>query len=72
MSYVRTVEHRALRSKLIRRWKPWDRSTGPKSQQGKETVARNATKHGNRSSKVLDELKVLGEFLRNCRERSQS
>lgn len=39
MSYVRTHEHRALRAELIRRWKPWERSTGPITQAGKERAA---------------------------------
>ena len=41
MSYVRTPEHRALRAELIRRWKPWEQSTGPKSDAGKAIVAMN-------------------------------
>ncbi len=44
MSYHRTPEHRALRAQLIKRWKPWEKSTGPKSPEGKATVAQNAYK----------------------------
>ncbi|MBK7416061.1 MAG: hypothetical protein IPJ38_14055 [Dechloromonas sp.] len=29
---------------LIRRWKPWEKSTGPKSTNGKATVSQNAFK----------------------------
>lgn len=39
MSYVRTPEHRSLRAELIRRWRPWEQSTGPKSPEGKEAAA---------------------------------
>ncbi len=46
MSYYRTPEHRRLRAELIRRWKPWEKSTGPKSPEGKAKVSRNADKGG--------------------------
>ena len=39
MSYYRTPEHRAMRAELIRRWKPWEKSTGPKSPEGKQRAA---------------------------------
>ncbi len=42
MSYVRTPEHKALRAELIRRWKPWEKSTGPKTSKGKSVVAQNS------------------------------
>ena len=46
MSYYRTAEHRKLRAALIRRWKPWEKSTGQKSEAGKAKAARNAYKGG--------------------------
>ena len=46
MSYYRTPEHRKLRAALIRRWKPWEKSTGPKSTEGKVRSAQNAYKGG--------------------------
>ena len=48
MSYYRTPEHRALRAKIIHRWKPWEKSTGPKSQEGKKKVSKNGYKGGER------------------------
>jgi hypothetical protein len=39
MSYIRTPEHRAIKAALIRNWKPWERSTGPKSPEGKQSSA---------------------------------
>ena len=39
MSYYRTPEHRAMRAELIRRWKPWEKSTGPKSPEGKARIS---------------------------------
>lgn len=57
MSYVRTPEHKALRAELIRRWKPWEKSTGPKSEEGKAKVARNADK--GRARQMLRELRQV-------------
>ena len=31
---------------MIRQWKPWEKSTGPKTSEGKSIVARNAYKGG--------------------------
>lgn len=40
MSYYRTPEHRAPRAELIRRWKPWEQSTGSQTPEGKARSAR--------------------------------
>lgn len=37
---------RAWQSALIRNWKPWEQSTGPKSAEGKAVLSRNAYKGG--------------------------
>ena len=42
MRYFRTPEHRRLRAELIRKWRPWEKSTGPTTPEGKATVSRNA------------------------------
>src|SRR6266516_3609864 len=39
-----TPDRRARQRELIQRWKPWERSTGPKTAEGKARVARNAYK----------------------------
>ena len=57
MSYYRTPEHRRLRAELIRRWRPWEHSTGPKTQEGKAKVSRNAFKGGTRA--MLRELRRI-------------
>ncbi len=49
MSYVRTPEHRRRRAELIRRWKPWEKSTGPRTPQGKASSSMNAWKGGPRA-----------------------
>ena len=46
MSYVRTAEHRAMRSEMIHRWKPWLKSTGAKTEEGKAVSSMNAYKGG--------------------------
>jgi len=46
MSYYRTPEHRKRQSELIRRLKPWEKSTGPRSEEGKAVVSQNAFKGG--------------------------
>ena len=46
MSYVRTAEHRQMRSEMIHRWKPWLKSTGAKTEVGKAVSSMNAYKGG--------------------------
>ena len=49
-----TLERRAKQAERIREWRPWERSSGPKTETGKAVVARNAWKGGTRQ--VLREL----------------
>ena len=62
MSYVRTPEHRRLRAALIRKWRPWEKSTGPKTPEGKAKVSRNAYKGGTRAL-----LRALAQLLKVAR-----
>jgi hypothetical protein len=48
MSYCRTPEHQAMRAEMIRRWKPWGKSPGPKSPDGKVRSAMRGHKGGQR------------------------
>ena len=57
MSYYRTAEHRALRAELIHRWKPWERSTGTKTEAGKARSAMRGYKGGERQ--VLRQLRQV-------------
>jgi hypothetical protein len=41
-----TPERRARQEELIRNWKPWERSTGPRTVKGKVRVSRNAYRGG--------------------------
>jgi hypothetical protein len=43
-----TTERRAKQSQAIRQWKPWAKSTGAKTPEGKAVVSRNAFKGGHR------------------------
>ena len=51
-----TPERRARQAALIRNWKPWEHSTGPRSPEGKAKAARNADKGGTRQ--LLRELRA--------------
>ena len=63
ISYIRTPKHRALRAELIKKWKPWEKSTGPRSKAGKAASAMRGYKGGTRG--MLRELsKVLREQAR--------
>lgn len=55
-----TPDRRARQAELIRNWKPWERSTGPKTDAGKAVVARNAWKGG-----VREELRAVRAVLRS-------
>ena len=66
MSYIRTPEHRRLRAELIKRWRPWEKSTGPKSKKGKAIVAQNGFR-GNpretlRAAREIEQL-IFGDVL---------
>src|SRR5262252_7177299 len=63
-----TRERRARQAVLIRAWKPWTRSTGPKTARGKAVSAMNALVHGGRSQQTLAEERLVRATLRRCRE----
>lgn len=49
-----TPERRRRAAERIRRHKPWEHSTGPRTKAGKETTRCNAYKHGRRSAAMKD------------------
>lgn len=49
MSNGWTSERRARQAALIRNWKPWERSTGPRTAEGKARTSRNGFKGGHRA-----------------------
>ena len=66
-----TPERRARQAALIRTWKPWERSTGPRTDEGKARTARNGDKGGTWKIE-RDELRALketvGDLLRQQRD----
>ena len=68
MSFLRTPEHRKRRAELIRQWKPWEYSTGPKSAEGKAASLQNATFHGMYSREALDDKKRVNAIIKQAKE----
>jgi hypothetical protein len=58
-----TVEERAQQSQLIRNWKPWKKTTGPRSPAGKLIDSQNAYKGG-----VRPHMKELAMLLKEHKE----
>lgn len=57
-----TAERRARQAEAIRRWRPWERSTGPKTSEGKARCAQNAFK-GAQRQRDIDFMRHLAELL---------
>lgn len=53
-----TDERRKRQAALIREWKPWQRSTGPRTAAGKARASRNAFKNSPRQ-----ELREIARFV---------
>jgi hypothetical protein len=72
MATTWTPERRANQAKLIRTWKPWEQSTGPKTAEGRLRVARNAWKGGHRqqlrelSRLVSEEVRQAQDLVDQC------
>lgn len=64
-----TPQRRARQREAIQRWRPWEQSTGPKTDEGKDASSQNALKHGLRSAEWLADLKRVNDLLRACRDR---
>jgi hypothetical protein len=58
-----TPERKAQQARSIRNWRPWEKSTGPQSDEGKVVSARNATKHGARSLDTLEVMRRLRAYM---------
>tara|TARA_B100001778_G_C18534253_1_gene605155 strand:+ start:568 stop:774 length:207 start_codon:yes stop_codon:yes gene_type:complete len=56
-----TPERKKRQAELIKGWKPWEHSTGAKTNEGKDISKMNAYKHGLRSEGV----KAIRRALKN-------
>lgn len=73
-----TPERRAKQAEAIKRWKPWAKSTGPKSEAGKNASRYNSYKHGCRSAGALKlraamakQSRWLNEVVRAARQKAR-
>ncbi len=62
-----TLEQRLRQSEAIRRWKPWEHSTGAKTEQGKTISSKNATKTGD-SVYVRELIKQINRLIREQKD----
>jgi hypothetical protein len=60
-------ERRARQAQAIRRWRPWEQSTGPRTAEGKARSARNDDRGGQRQ-RWRKMSKLLGASIRAQRE----
>ena len=56
-----TAQKRKAQAEAIRRSRPWEKSTGPKTPEGKAKASQNALKHGVRSKVVKDYRRIVRE-----------
>jgi hypothetical protein len=63
MSSGWTAERRAAQSAAIQKWRPWERSTGPRTDPGEATASRNACR-GGRRVELRAEMATLRELIR--------
>lgn len=54
-----SAEHRQKQAEAIRRWKPWKKSTGPRTVEGKNASRLNALKHGMHSAAGVEIAEAL-------------
>jgi hypothetical protein len=58
-----TPDRKARQAELIRNWRPWERSTGPKTAAGKLAVSMNGYRGG-----VREQARTLARLIRSALE----
>jgi hypothetical protein len=58
-----TAERKAKQRAAIYRWRPWEKSTGPKTAAGKEATGRNSLKHGATTRQAKAERRTVKRLL---------
>jgi hypothetical protein len=61
-------ERRAKQAELIRVHRPWTKSTGPRTDEGKARSASNALKHGFRSRAFIERIQEERQLVRDAAE----
>lgn len=70
-----TAERRAKQSEWMKKNRPWENATGPKTPEGKDAVKDNALKHGYRSADykmLLALLRAQAEFTESVKNQCLS
>ena len=62
-----TPERRARQAALIRTWRPWEKSTGPRTDAGKAVAAQNAWKGGD-EVRLRELVRGINRMLREQRK----
>jgi hypothetical protein len=62
-----TPEQRQRQRELIQRWKPWIKSTGAKTPEGKRRSSQNSFKTG-KSLEIREMIKQLNKLLKDQKE----
>lgn len=68
-----TPEERQRQRELIQRWKPWTKSTGPKTIVGKARASKNSLKDGNSivTRELIKNLSFLLKFQKKLIKRNE-
>ena len=67
-----TPERRPKQAAAIQRWKPWTRSTGPRTDDGKAASSMNSLRHGERPEERIEAWGELRALLRELREEERA